>query len=214
MKLDKTATQDDKNSTQTATLAQPPSHAVDTSGSGAEQRRAERQPIIGFNRLAPRTRLVLDADGKDVHPCRIVDVSERGYRISLVHERTIPVGAEIMLEHTDGWRRPVRVRWAFKNEFGLEIIGTNTRVILGPAEEDMLECEILALTDIGYRISLETERKIAGTFLLELANGSRRRVMVRWTYKNELAVQLVENAPRPSPNSAKTAPGPFGKPTR
>ena len=99
-----------------------------------------------------------------------------------------------MLEHTDGWRRPVRVCWASGKEFGFEIIGTNTRVILDAAGKDVHECEILAVTDTGYRITVEKELKIVGIFRLELANGSRRKVRVRWSYRNEFGLQLVDTA--------------------
>src|SRR5271156_625982 len=198
MKLDKTATRDGKTAKQKApTAVDAPEHQsqeANATGSGAEKRRATRQQIVGLNLLAPRTRLILDADGKDVQSCRIRDVSERGYRIGVKRERKIPIGAEIMLEHTDGWRRPVRVCWASGNEFGLEIIGTNTRVILDAAGKDAHECEILAVTDIGYRITVATELRIAGIFRLELANGSRRKVRVRWSYKNELGLELVDTA--------------------
>jgi hypothetical protein len=213
MKLDKAAAQDGRNAKQAPPAVDAPEHRFQEPneiGSGVEKRRAKRQQLVGLDRLAPRTRLILDADGKDVQSCRILDVSDTGYRIALTGEREIQIGAEIMLEHTDGWRRPVRVCWAFGNELGLEIIGTNTRVILDAAGKDVHECEILAVTDIGYRITVATEQKITGTFLLELANGTRRKVQVRWAYKNELALQLVDTAPRPSQKSPKPAKGQFG----
>jgi hypothetical protein len=139
----------------------------------------------------------LDTDGKDVQSCRIRDVSERGYRIALTRERKISIGAEIILEHTDGWRRPVRVCWASGNEFGLEIVGVNTRVILDAAGKDVHECEILAVTDTGYRITIATQPRIVGNVLLELANGARRKVRVRWSYRDEFGLQLVDTAPGP-----------------
>jgi hypothetical protein len=201
MKLDKTATRGGKNAKQEAPpAADAPEHqspVTNATGSGAEQRRYKRQQIVGLNLLAPRTRLILDADGKDVQSCRIRDVSDRGYRIATTRERKIPIGTEIMLEHTDGWRRPVRVCWASKNEFGLEIIGTNTRVILDEAGKDVHECEILAVTDTGYRITVATQPRIVGNFLLELANGSRRKVRVRWSFRNEFGLQLVDTARQP-----------------
>jgi hypothetical protein len=198
MKLIRTAAPADKTAMQKA----PPAADVpgkqpqepNATASGAEKRRTKRQPIIGLDRLAPRTRLILDAEGKDLQSCRIRDVSDRGYRIALTRERNIPVGTEIMLEHTDGWRRPVRVCWALGNEFGLEIIGTNTRVILDAAGKDVHECEILAVTDIGYRITVPVEMRITGIFRLELANGSRRKVRVRWSYKNEFGLELADTA--------------------
>ncbi|HTJ90482.1 MAG TPA: hypothetical protein VL356_09940 [Acidocella sp.] len=200
MKLDKTATRDDKNGKPKAPPAvDAPKHQsqANTTGSGAEQRRDKRQQLVGLNLLAPRTRLIFDTDGKDVQVCRIRDVSEKGYRIALTREREIPIGTEIMLEHTDGWRRPVRVCWASGAEFGLEIIGVNTRVILDAAGKDVHACEILAVTDTGYRITVATQPKMVGNFLLELANGSRRKVRVRWSYRNEFGLQLVDTAPRP-----------------
>jgi hypothetical protein len=200
MKLDKTAARDGKNAKQKASPAvdasEHQSQEAKTARSGAEKRRDKRQQIVGLNLLAPRTRLIMDTDGKDVQPCRIRDVSEKGYRIALTRERKLPVGTEAMLEHTDGWRRPVRVCWASGNEFGLEIIGANTRVILDAAGKDVHECEILAVTDTGYRITVATQPKIAGNFLLELANGSRRKVRVRWSYRDEFGLQLVDPAPR------------------
>ena len=198
MKLIRTAAPEGKTTAQKVlpaadALGEQP-QAPSATGSGAEKRRTKRQPIIGLDRLAPRTRLILDAEGKDLQSCRIRDVSDRGYRIALTRERNIPVGTEIMLEHTDGWRRPVRVCWALGNEFGLEIIGTNTRVILDAAGKDVHECEILAVTDIGYRITVPTEMRITGIFRLELANGSRRKVRVRWSYKNEFGLELADTA--------------------
>jgi hypothetical protein len=196
MKLDKTATRDGKNPKEKARpTGDSPDHRsqeVNATGSGAEKRHAKRQEIVGLNLLAPRTRLILDTDGKDVQSCRIRDVSDRGYRIALTRERNIPIGTEMMLEHTDGWRRPVRVCWIFGKNFGLEIIGTNTRVILDAAGKDVHECEILAVTDIGYRITVATQPRITGNFLLELANGSRRKVRVRWSYRDEFGLQLVD----------------------
>jgi hypothetical protein len=196
MKLDKTATRDGKDPKEKAPpIGDSPEHRsqeVNATGSGAEKRRTKRQEIVGLNLMAPRTRLILDAEGKDVQSCRIRDVSERGYRIALTRERNIPIGTEMMLEHTDGWRRPVRVCWAFGRDLGLEIIGTNTRVILDAAGKDVHECEILAVTDIGYRITVATQPRITGNFLLELANGSRRKVRVRWSYREEFGLQLVD----------------------
>jgi hypothetical protein len=201
MKLDKTAIRDGKDPKQKASPAvdapERQSQEANTTGSGAEQRRHKRQQIVGLSLLAPRTRIILDADGKDTQPCRIRDVSDRGYRIALTRERKVPIGTEIMLEHTDGWRRPVRVCWTSGKEFGLEIIGTNTRVILDATGKDVHECEILAVTDSGYRITVATQPRIVGDFLLELANGSRRKVRVRWSHKNEFGLQLVDTAPRP-----------------
>lgn len=202
MKLDKTATRNGKNAKQAGPPAvDAPEHQsqeASATGSGAEKRSDKRQQIVGLNLLAPRTRLILDADGKDVQPCQIRDVSERGYRVALTRERKIPIGTEVALEHTDGWRRPVRVCWASGKEFGFEIIGTNTRVILDAAGKDVHECEILAVTDTGYRITVATQPKIVGNFLLELANGSRRKVRVRWSYRNEFGLQLVDTAPQSS----------------
>lgn len=201
MKLDKTATQDSISAAQKASPAvDAPEHQsqeANATGSGVEKRRAKRQQNLGLDRLAPRTRLILDADGKDVQTCRIRDVSDGGYRIALTRERQIPVGAETILEHTDGWRRPVRVCWAREKELGLEIIGTNTRVILDAAGKDVHECQILSATGTGYVITVATGLRITGEFRLELANGSRRKVRVRWSYKDELGLQLVETAPRP-----------------
>src|ERR1700759_859104 len=141
MKLDETARRDDKNGKPKAPPAvDAPEHQSqesNTTGSGPEQRRGKRQQLVGLNLLAPRTRLIFDTDGKDVQFCRIRDVSEKGYRIALTRERKIPIGTEIILEHTDGWRRPVRVCWASGTEFGLEIIGVNTRVILDAAGKDV-----------------------------------------------------------------------------
>ena len=86
MKLDKTATQDGKNMQQKAQPAvnAPEHHAQEAraTASGAEKRSDKRQQIIGLDRLAPRTRVILDAEGKDVQPCQIRDVSDRGYRIA------------------------------------------------------------------------------------------------------------------------------------
>lgn len=202
MKLDKTATRGGKNAKPTtpptADSPEHQSHKEKATGSGVDQRRDTRQQIVGLNLLAPRTRLIFDTEGKDVQSCRIRDVSERGYRIALTRERNILIGTEIMLEHTDGWRRPVRVCWVSGNEFGLQIIGNNTRVILDAAGNDVHECEILAVTDTGYRITVATQPRIVGNFLLELANGSRRQVRVRWSYKNEFGLQLVDTTRRPA----------------
>ena len=176
---------------------EPQPEAPPETGAGAEKRRAKRQPIIGLNLLAPRTRLILDAERKDLQTCRIRDVSDTGYRIAVTRDRDIPVGAEIKLEHTDGWSRPVRVCWAQGREFGLEIIGRNTYVILDPAGNDVHECEILAVTETGYRITVANAPKISGNFLLELANGSRRKVRVRWSYRDEFGLELVDPDLRP-----------------
>lgn len=168
------------------------SSSVNTISSGAEKRRSMRLQIFGINLLAPRTRLLLDADGNDAQSCRIRDVSDRGYRVALTRELKVPIGTEIMLEHTDGWRRRVRVCWTFGNESGLEIIGTNTYVILGTLESDVHECEIIATSELGYRITVATKPKMVGNFLLELANGSRRKVFVRWSFRDEFGLQLVD----------------------
>ena len=202
MKLGKTTTRNGKNSQQkTPPAVDAPQHKpqeANATGSGADKRRAKRQQIVGLNLLAPRTRVILDPNGKDVQSCRIRDVSDTGYRVALTRERKISIGTEIMLEHTDGWRRPVRVCWVVGKEVGLEIIGTNTRVILDAAGKDVHECEILAVTDTGYRITVATQPKITGNFLLELANGSRRKVRVRWSYRDEFGLQLVDPVSRPA----------------
>jgi hypothetical protein len=198
MKLGRTAARDAKNTVQNAPSAAeaPEPQAPAANATGAEKRRAKRQQIVGLNLLAPRTRIILDAEGRDVQPCRIRDVSDGGYRIATTHQRTIPIGTEITLEHTDGWRRPVQVRWALGNEFGLQIIGTNSYVILDGKTREVHECEILAVTENGYRITVAAKPKLTGIFLLELANGSRRKVRMRWSYQDEFGLELVDTTAR------------------
>jgi hypothetical protein len=87
---------------------------------GPEGRREPRRVLTGIARLAQRTRVILDADEQDTQACKILDSSDSGYRIALTTERQIE--GEIILEHTDGSRRRVRVRWVSGREVGLEII--------------------------------------------------------------------------------------------
>ena len=160
--------------------------------SGKNKRREPRRPINERAGLILRTQILLDGDQQVPRRCRILEASDNGFRIALSGGPVFVAGTQFQLVHEDRWRRRVCVRWVEGNQIGVEIIGANTFVILGKTWRDAEPCTILGATSSGYRIALEQPRLLPADFLLELANLTRHRVRVRWTYGNEIALQLIE----------------------
>jgi len=84
------------------------------------KRHFSRTSITGIARTAQRTKLiVLDREHPPI-PCKILDASAGGYRVSV--QAPVPAGALLALEHTDGKRRPVLIAWTGDHELGLRIV--------------------------------------------------------------------------------------------
>jgi len=85
-----------------------------------DKRHYPRVKISGMARIAQRIKLVLlDRDEPPI-PCKILDASPGGYRVSVAVPA--PLDAQLALEHTDGKRLPVQIGWAEQNNLGLKII--------------------------------------------------------------------------------------------
>jgi hypothetical protein len=178
------------------TTQQPASPPVTQDQSSRDQRREERRQISIVVNKIQRSRAIFDAQGQDFQSCKILDASDNGFRIALLQPHNLTAGCEFVLEHEDGWRRHVRARWVSGQEIGVLIIGVKTFVILTEPKEEVLPCNILSISENAYRITLTPARKLNGEFTLELANGSRRRVRMRWAFDDELGLQIVENKNR------------------
>jgi hypothetical protein len=88
------------------------------------KRHHARTEITGLARMAQRTKLVLlDRDHPPI-PCKILDASAGGYRVSVA--TPVPTDAQLALEHTDGKRVLVDIAWTENNTLGLKIIGTES----------------------------------------------------------------------------------------
>jgi hypothetical protein len=167
----------------------------------AEQRRAPRVDVTGLDRLAQRTHLIaMGEDGqRRAHRCRIVEASEAGYRVVLISALQTAglhfgLGDELRLEHIDGWQREVQVRWVRRNMMGLLILRSITRLVM--PDGTLHDCVILSSNGILYRIAPLALAGLEGAFELELANGLRRRVRVRWRLGEEICLQEIETRAR------------------
>jgi hypothetical protein len=91
---------------------------------GEDKRHHARTEIKGMARMAQRIKLVLlDRDHPPI-PCKILDASAGGYRVSAA--TAVPADAQLALEHTDGKRVLVDIAWVENNTLGLKIIGTES----------------------------------------------------------------------------------------
>ncbi|HTJ89860.1 MAG TPA: hypothetical protein VL356_06750 [Acidocella sp.] len=86
-----------------------------------DQRREARRPVRGIARMAQRTSILLGDDERNVHPCKVLDASDSGYRISLKPMPKLEVGSEILLEHSDKSRQRLAVCWVSDYEAGLKV---------------------------------------------------------------------------------------------
>ena len=86
-----------------------------------EQRREPRRPVTGIARMAQRTSIILGEDGKSVYPCKILDASDKGYRVSVRPMPKLEVGREVLFEHTDKSRQRFYVCWVSAHELGLKL---------------------------------------------------------------------------------------------
>jgi hypothetical protein len=86
-----------------------------------DQRREARRLITGIARMAQRTSIILGDDERNVYPCKILDASDSGYRISLKPMPKLEVGSEIFFEHTDKSRQRFSVCWVSEYEVGLKL---------------------------------------------------------------------------------------------
>ena len=174
-----------------------PEARVETIKASAEQRRAPRVEVNGLDRLAQRTVLIaIGADGqRREHRCRIVEASATGYRVVLVTAqqnagRVFEPGDEIRLEHIDGWQREVQVRWVRQNSLGLMILRAITRMVMPDGMTH--ECVVLSCNGTLYRVETAVPvAALSGAFELELSNGLRRVVRVRWHLDGEICLQEV-----------------------
>jgi hypothetical protein len=87
---------------------------------GEDQRGEARRPVRGVARMAQRTSIILGDDERNVYPCKILDASDGGYRISLKPMPKLEVGSEILFEHTDRSRQRFSVCWVSECEAGLK----------------------------------------------------------------------------------------------
>jgi hypothetical protein len=86
-----------------------------------EQRREPRRLIAGIARMAQRTSIILGDVQQNVYPCKILDASAGGYRISLKPMPKLEVGSEVLFEHTDKSRQRLNVCWVSEYEVGLKL---------------------------------------------------------------------------------------------
>ncbi len=167
----------------------------------------ERRLAAHRAQVAPESSLsqhiYLEIPGRSVqHKCRLVNSSATGYRAVLLSHRQdtaallFKPGQNITLGHkADGWTRDVTVRWLQGNMMGLMITNPVTRLIC--ADEDgrlqPYECKFLGMhSGVLYRVTkLEPAPSLAGISTLELPNGERFQVRLRWVLEKEICLQEV-----------------------
>jgi hypothetical protein len=95
--------------------------------------RPPRRPITGVEFDTQFCRLILDEpdpSGNEAYACKISDVSDEGFGIVYGVGKTNPLpfnaGSRLTLEHSDGERVRVEVRWMKSGRLGLR------RVMSGP----------------------------------------------------------------------------------
>ena len=175
---------------------QPLQHLEDTAPQKSiwpDRRQERRRPVDALTHLMRKSRVIFDDAGQDTQVCRILDASDNGYRISLAHPRTIDIGTGTTLEHADGSRMHVLVRWTSGNEVGLEIDWTYSRIILDAEEKEVHVCKFLAASEYVYRIEFNLPQKLkpGNQIILETANGARHQVRVQWIWENELGLRIL-----------------------
>ena len=70
---------------------------------------------------AAHTSIILGDVERNVYPCKVLDASDSGYRISLKPMPKLEVGSEILLEHSDKSRQRLAVCWVSEYEAGLKL---------------------------------------------------------------------------------------------
>ena len=161
------------------------------------QRHAPPHPVETGSYLSRRT--LLRIPGQPFrHPCRITDCSVEGYRAVILSPRPdagrhFSTGQEVELEHADGWRRMVGVRWVNGNVLGLEILNPVTRIIIPRenGEPEPHDCDLLGVHGELFRVTIPDEPSLCDQFGLELPNGETLQVRVRWAMQGEICLQPV-----------------------
>ncbi len=96
--------------------------AIKSPAQWEEQRREARRPVTGLARMAQRTSIILGDGEQDVYPCKILDASDRGYRLSVRPMPKLEIGRELLFEHTDKTRQRFFVCWLSEYEVGLKVV--------------------------------------------------------------------------------------------
>ena len=167
-----------------------------------ERRIAQRMAVDNQSPLAQRTHLVVPGQSR-AHKCRITDTSATGYLIVLLSPnpeagRQFAPGQEVLMEHIDGWSRAVSIRWIKGNQLGLKILNPVTRMILTDdcGAPQPYDCKLLGTHSDLYRVTMSGQPVMFGVFTLELPNGERLPVRVRWTVEGEICLQRVQHRRR------------------
>jgi hypothetical protein len=63
--------------------------------------------------------LLLDAEGKQILPCTLVDISETGARLTMQEASDIPEHFTIVMARCGGPRRACKLLWRKEAEFGV-----------------------------------------------------------------------------------------------
>jgi hypothetical protein len=88
--------------------------------------RAERVEIKGLAFSLQRTWILLNPEGTDATPCRIIQSSDDGFRVILQKPELLAslcsVGGRFYLQLTDRTREEVELRWIKYHEAGLRRI--------------------------------------------------------------------------------------------
>lgn len=175
---------------------------IESSGVTAQSERIERRAnprkmVDRFAYLAGKTSLLSPCERRYVK-CRIVDTSMSGYRVVLLspmsdYGERYRVGQGSVIKHEDGWQRNVIVRWRRLNVLGLEIMEPALKLLV-KSDSGALEryaCQLLGEHAGLYRLNVADDSIVMGSLKLELANGDRVAVRLRWKHKGEVCVQKI-----------------------